>query len=79
MKLETGTKIICPNCKDVIAITATEILSGMAIHAGLFNFVQAGQRDGTPYVCRKCTLPYFDNGKLHTDRGWMPEHLGEAP
>ncbi len=72
MKLTEGTKIVCPNCKDWIAVTATEILSGMAIHEGLFTFVQPGQRTGTPVVCRKCSTSYFDGGRIHTEKGWVP-------
>lgn len=69
-----GTQITCPQCKEVIAITAVDIVNGMISDASLITGVKRVIRNGDIATCDSCGSAWFSphSGKLHTIEGWKP-------
>ncbi len=68
-----GTKAICPNCGDLIAVVNSDIIPHTIIRSSQFNFTE-GQKciSGDTMQCKKCNSWYIRNGSIFTEKGWLP-------
>ena len=76
--LKVGTEITCPDCNDLIATVAVEIVPGMILSTEYFTFIQEGHVQHAPARCKKCSAGFIryplnkvpDFTQIHTKDGW---------
>jgi len=66
-----GTLVICPNCRDEIAIVADDILQDKLIRADHFKWLNQRFVPGQEYICQKCGQIWFDGDAFFTRHGWI--------
>jgi len=67
-----GTIITCPNCGSEICKVIEELHRMDLIAASSLEGIDQEIKPLDTLTCRKCGVPYFYKGKLHTEQGWIP-------
>jgi len=71
MPIPKNTKIVCPNCDREIAMTIVDLHIGSTIMQHYFRWLNKPYKTDELAVCKKCKAPWFMEGQLHTDKGWV--------
>lgn len=76
--LKSGANITCFDCKDLIATTAKDLNEGLPLTVESFFWKSQRFEAGQKTFCKKCGVPWFSDGNLHTENGWFPNdpHAG---
>ena len=69
--IKKGTKILCPNCNNPVAILKCNIFKYMAIRCEHFDFYPEYKpfKATTTTLC--CSSYWLQYGKIYTEDGWI--------